>query len=116
MKRDYLYLVILILGFLSLYLGGYIDFGYKSGIYNKTQAEIDSLKNSIELSNETLVTINTNIVNVQDSLIQVSSRIEDNNKRISTIKDDLDKTIDDINSFTSNDVYLYFASEYNIQQ
>jgi peptidoglycan hydrolase CwlO-like protein len=116
MKRDYLYLVILILGFLSLYLGGYINFSNKSDIYSKTQAEIDSLKQSIKLSNETLVTINTNIVSVQDSLIQVSSRIEDNNKRISTIKDDLDKTIDDINSFTSNDVYLYFASEYNIQQ
>lgn len=116
MKRDYLYLIILILGFLSLYLGGYINFGYKADIYTKTQAEINSLKQSIELSNETLVTISANIVNVQDSLIQVSNRIEENNKKISTIKDDLDKTIDNISSFTSNDIYLYFASEYNIQQ
>jgi peptidoglycan hydrolase CwlO-like protein len=116
MKRDYLYLVILILGFLSLYLGGYINFGYKSDIYTKTQAEIDLLKQSIELSNQTLVNINTNIVSIQDSLIQVSSRIEDNNKKISTIKDDLDETINNISSFTSNDIYLYFASEYNIQQ
>jgi len=116
MKKEYLYIIIFVLIFASLYLGGYINFGYKTDIYTKTQAEIDSLKQSIKLSNETLVTINTNIVSVQDSLIQVSSRIEDNNKRISTIKDDLDKTIDDISSFTSNDVYLYFASEYNIQQ
>jgi len=115
MKRDYLYLVILILGFLSLYLGGYINFSNKSDIYSKTQAEIDSLKQSIELNNQTLITINNNIMGVQDSLILVSNKIEDNNKKISNIKNDLDKTINDINNFSSNDIYLYFASKYNIE-
>jgi len=115
MKRDYLYLVILILGFLSLYLGGYINFSNKSDIYSKTQAEIDSLKRSIELNNQTLITINNNIMGVQDSLILVSNKIEDNNKKISNIKNDLDKTINDINNFSSNDIYLYFASKYNIE-
>ena len=116
MKRDYLYLAILILGFLSLYLGGYINFGYKGDIYSKTQAEIDSLKHLIELNNKTLVTINTNITHIQDSVNIVSYKIEDNNRKISNIKNDLDKTIDDISNFTSNDVYLYFTSEYNTQQ
>ena len=115
MKRDYLYLVILILGFLSLYLGGYINFSNKSDIYSKTQAEIDSLKRSIELNNQTLITINNNIMGVQDSLILVSNKIEDNNKKIPNIKNDLDKTINDINNFSSNDIYLYFASKYNIE-
>jgi len=115
MKRDYLYLVILILGFLSLYLGGYINFSNKSDIYSKTQAEIDSLKQSIELNNQTLITINNNIMGIQDSLILVSNKIEDNNKKISNIKNDLDKTINDINNFSSNDIYLYFASKYNIE-
>ena len=115
MKRDYLYLVILILGFLSLYLGGYINFSNKSDIYSKTQAEIDSLKQSIELNNQTLITINNNIMGVQDSLILVSNKIEDNNKRISNIRNDLDKTINNINNFSSNDIYLYFASKYNIE-
>jgi len=115
MKRDYLYLAILILGFLSLYLGGYINFN-KVGINNSTQAEIDSLKKAIELSNQTLITINNNIVGVQDSISLVSSRIEDNNKQISTIKNDLDKTISNISEYTSNDLYLYFASNYNIYE
>jgi peptidoglycan hydrolase CwlO-like protein len=115
MKRDYLYLVILILGFLSLYLGGYINFSNKSDIYSKTQAEIDSLKQSIELNNQTLITINNNIMGVQDSLILVSNKIEDNNKRISNIRNDLDKTINNINNFSSNDIYLYFTSKYNIE-
>jgi len=115
MKRDYLYLFILILGFLSLYLGGYINFSNKSDIYSKTQAEIDSLKQSIELNNQTLITINNNIMGVQDSLILVSNKIEDNNKRISNIRNDLDKTINNINNFSSNDIYLYFTSKYNIE-
>ena len=116
MKRDYLYLVILILGFLSLYLGGYINFNYKTDIYTKTQAKIDSMKYSIELNTKTLVNINNNVNTFQDSLSQISNKIEDNNIKISNVKNDLNKTINDINNFTSNDVYLYFTSEYNIQQ
>jgi hypothetical protein len=115
MKRDYLYIIILILGFLSLYLGGYINFN-KVDINNSTQAEIDSLKTIIELNNQTLITINDNITKVQDSILIVSSRIEDNNKQILNIKYDLDKTINNISEYTSNDIYLYFTSNYNIQQ
>jgi|6_EtaG_2_1085325.scaffolds.fasta_scaffold140126_2 peptidoglycan hydrolase CwlO-like protein len=75
--------------------------------------KIDSLQTVIRKNDEVRVKYNNNIIILSDSIKGLNKEIEQNDEKLSTLKNEFKETLSNIGTFSSNDITEYFSKRYD---
>jgi|19_taG_2_1085344.scaffolds.fasta_scaffold71775_2 peptidoglycan hydrolase CwlO-like protein len=75
--------------------------------------KIDSLQKVIHTNTTKREEYNNNIIFLSDSIEGLNKQIKENDEKLSTLKNEFKETLDNIGTFTSNDITDYFSKRYD---
>ena len=75
--------------------------------------KIDSLQRVIQTNSKKREEYNNNIIFLSDSIEGLNNQIKENDEKLSTLKNEFKETLDNIGTFTSNDITEYFSNRYD---
>jgi peptidoglycan hydrolase CwlO-like protein len=75
--------------------------------------KIDSLQKVIHTNTTKREEYNNNIIFLSDSIEGLNKQIKENDEKLSTLKTEFKETLDNIGTFTSNDITDYFSKRYD---
>ena len=75
--------------------------------------KIDSLQQVIQYNDEKRAEYDNNIIFLSDSIEGLNNQIKENDEKLSTLKHEFKETLDNIGTFSSNDITQYFSKRYD---
>jgi len=75
--------------------------------------KIDSLQKVIQTNAKQRELYNNNIILLSDSIEGLNKNIKENDDKLSTLKTEFKKTLDNIGTFNSSDITEYFSKRYD---
>lgn len=81
-------------------------------LYIELSKQIKELKTDIQRNQRTIETYNSNIKSIKDSISALNYQIENNNRKIQSLKVLYNEKMDSIVKFSSSDIELYISNRY----